>query len=222
MLDKKKLKKSMLILFLIAIIIIAIIFIRNTLSRYETVATSSKDVDVAFWMLHDDFQSANMIIQDIYPSDNSFDYSFSVSNFKTDEEGNINKRAETDLEYELTITTTTNLPLEYVIERNGEIITTQQEITTDEDGTYYRKISIEPSQMVQGQDVTDNYVIKVTFPKENDTNAEFSDLIEYIKLDINYLDGHWEPLMSHKQTMSHRQNVAQTNDLNATCAFRKE
>ena len=185
MLDKKKLKKSILILFLIAIIIIAIIFIRNTLSRYETVATSSKDVDVAFWMLHDDFQSANMIIQDIYPSDNSFDYSFSVSNFKTDEEGNINKRAETDLEYELTITTTTNLPLEYVIERNGEIITTQQEITTDEDGTYYRKISIEPSQMVQGQDVTDNYVIKVTFPKENDTNAEFSDLIEYIKLDIN-------------------------------------
>ena len=181
----KKLKKSILILFLIAIIIIAIIFIRNTLSRYETAATSEKDVDVAFWMLHDDFQSANMIIQDIYPSDNSFDYSFSVSNFETDEEGNINKRAETDLEYELTITTTTNLPLEYVIEQNGEIITTQQEITTDEDGTYYRKISIEPSQMVQGQDVTDNYVIKVTFPKENDTNAEFSDLIEYIKLDIN-------------------------------------
>lgn len=175
----------MLILFLIAIIIIAIIFIRNTLSRYETVATSNKDVDVAFWMLHDDFQSANMIIQDIYPSDNSFDYSFSVSNFETDEEGNINKRAETDLEYELTITTTTNLPLEYVIERNGEIVTTQQEIISDEDGTYYRKISIEPSQMVQGQDVTDNYVIKVTFPKENDTNAEFSDLIEYIKLEIN-------------------------------------
>ena len=108
MLDKKKLKKSMLILFLIAIIIIAIIFIRNTLSRYETVAISEKDVDVAFWMLHDDFQSASMIIQDIYPSSNSFDYSFQVSNFEADEDGTINKRAETDLEYNLTITTTTN------------------------------------------------------------------------------------------------------------------
>ena len=82
MLDKKKLKKSIGILFLIAVIIIAIIFIRNTLSRYETVATSEKDVDVAFWMFHDDFQSANMIIQDIYPSDNSFDYSFSVYCFQ--------------------------------------------------------------------------------------------------------------------------------------------
>ena len=185
MLDKKKLKKSIIILFLIAIIIVAIIFIRNTLSRYETVATSEKDVDVAFWMLHDDFQSANIIIEDIYPSNNSFDYSFSVSNFEAEEDGTINRRAETDLEYELTVTTTTNLPLEYVIEKNGEILSTEQNITTDEDGTYYREILIEPSQMVQGEDLTDNYVIKVTFPKENDTNAEYSDLIEYIKLDIN-------------------------------------
>ena len=91
----------MIILFLIVIIIIAIIFIRNTLSRYETVATSEKDVDVAFWMLHDDFQSANMIIEDIYPSNNSFDYSFSVSNFEAEQDGTINKRAETDLEYQL-------------------------------------------------------------------------------------------------------------------------
>ena len=185
MLDKKKLKKCMIILFLIVIIIIAIIFIRNTLSRYETVATSEKDVDVAFWMLHDDFQSANMIIEDIYPSNNSFDYSFSVSNFEAEQDGTINKRAETDLEYQLKITTTTNLPLEYVIEKNGENLTTQQNIITDEDGTYYKEIIIEPSQMVQGEDITDNYVIKVTFPKENDTNAEYSDLIEYIKLEIN-------------------------------------
>lgn len=185
MLDKKKLKKSIIILFLIAIIIIAIIFIRNTLSRYETEATSEKDVDVAFWMFHDDFQSASMIIKDIYPSNNSFDYSFSVSNFEADEDGTITKRAETDLEYNLKITTTTNLPLEYAIEKNGEILTTQQNIFTDEDGTYYREIIIEPSQMVEGEDLTDNYVIKVTFPKENDTNAEYSDLIEYIKLDIN-------------------------------------
>lgn len=185
MLDKKKLKKSIIILFLIAIIIVAIIFIRNTLSRYETVATSEKDVDVAFWMFHDDFQSSSIIIEDIYPSNNSFDYSFSVSNFEADEDGTINKRAETDLEYNLKITTTTNLPLEYVIEKNGEIITTEQNIVTDEDGTYYREIIIDPSQMTQGEDLTDNYVIKVTFPKENDTNAEYSDLIEYVKLDIN-------------------------------------
>ena len=52
MIDKKKLKKSLLVLLLISIIIVAIILIRNTLARYETTATSDKDVDVAFWMLH--------------------------------------------------------------------------------------------------------------------------------------------------------------------------
>ena len=77
------------------------------------------------------------------------------------------------------------MPLEDTIEKNGENIVTQQNIVTDEDGTYYKEIVINPSQMVQGEDLTDNYVIKVTFPKENDTNAEFSDLIEYIKLDID-------------------------------------
>jgi hypothetical protein len=58
-------------------------------------------------------------------------------------------------------------------------------IITDDDGTYYKKISIAESQMNQGVDSTDKYVIKVRFPKENDTNAEYSDLIEYIKLDLS-------------------------------------
>ena len=83
---------------------------------------------------------------------------------------------------------TTNLPLEYQIEKNGEILDSEaakQEIITDDDGTYYKKISIAESQMNQGVDSTDKYVIKVSFPKENDTNAEYSDLIEYIKLDLS-------------------------------------
>lgn len=185
MLDKKKLKKSFFVLLLIAIIIIAIILIRKTLSRYETTANSDKDVDVAFWIINDDFKSGKILIKDIYPSTNSFDYKFTVSNFKANEDGSISKRAETDLEYGLTFTTTTNLPLEYQIEKNGTILDTTQEIITDEDGTYYRKISLDTAQMVQGTDVVDNFVIKVIFPKDNDINAEYSDLIEYIKMDLN-------------------------------------
>ena len=178
MIDKKKLKKSLLVLLLISILI------RNTLARYETTATSDKDVDVAFWMLHDDFKTGKLLIKDIYPSNNTYEYSFSVSNFQKEDDGTIKKRAETDLEYGLTLTMTTNLPLE----KNGEILDSEaakQEIITDDDGTYYKKISIAESQMNQGVDSTDKYVIKVRFPKENDTNAEYSDLIEYIKLDLS-------------------------------------
>ena len=185
MFDKKKLKKSLFILLLIALIIIAIILIRRTLAKYETTATSDKDVDVAFWIINDDFKTGNIVIKDIYPSDNSFDYTFSVSNFKKEENGSISKRAETDLEYGITFTMTTNLPLEYQIVKNGQILNAKQEIITDDDGTYYRKISLDDAQMTQGVDKTDNFTIKVKFPKENYLNAEYSDLIEYIKLDLN-------------------------------------
>ena len=57
MFDKKKIKKSLIVLILIAIIIIAIILLRRTLARYETTAKSDKDVDVAFWILDNDFKS---------------------------------------------------------------------------------------------------------------------------------------------------------------------
>ena len=167
------------------IIIIAIILLRRTLARYETTAKSDKDVDVAFWILDNDFKSGTILIKDIYPSNDSFDYTFSVSNFKKEDDGTISKRAETDLEYEIVLKTTTNLPLEYQIVKNGTILNAKQEIITDDDGTYYRRISLDAAQMNQGTDITDNFVIKVTFPKANDTNAEYSDLIEYIKLDLN-------------------------------------
>ncbi len=185
MFDKKKIKKSLIILALIAIIIIAIILIRRTLARYETTATSDKDVDVAFWIIDDDFKTGKILIKDIYPSNDSFDYTFSVSNFQKEENGNINKRAETDLEYGIDLIVTTNLPLEYQVEKNGVNINTTQTIITDDDGTYYKKISLANTQMTQGVDSTDNYKIKVKFSKDNDTNAEYSDLIEYIKLDLN-------------------------------------
>lgn len=187
MIDKKRLKKSIFVLTLIVIIIVAIILIRQTLARYETSATSDKDVDVAFWVIKDDFKSEKVLIKDIYPSDKSFDYTFSVSNFQKDDDGKIKKRAETDLEYTLVLTMTTNLPLDYQIEKNGTNLNINEELITDDDGTYYKKIQLGTSQMSHGTDATDNYRIKVMFPKENNTNLEYADLIEYVKLDLKAL-----------------------------------
>lgn len=185
MIDKKKLRKSLLILLLIAIIIIAIILIRNTLARYETTATSEKDVDVAFWTLDNSFKTDRLLIKDIYPSDTSFDYTFTVSNFEVAEDGTtVTKRAETDLNYELVLTATTNLPLEYSIQKNGKSCTKTETIYADEDGTYYKEIKLPQSRMNQGTDSTDRYTVKVTFPKSNYTNVDYADLIEYMKIDL--------------------------------------
>ena len=82
---------------------------------------------------------------------------------------------------------TTNLPLDYQIEKNGTNLNINEELITDDDGTYYKKIQLGTSQMSHGTDATDNYRIKVMFPKENNTNLEYADLIEYVKLDLKAL-----------------------------------
>lgn len=189
MFDKKILRKIFIVIILILIIIIAIILIRNTLARYESNATSNKDVDVAFWFVDNSFKTDRLLVEDIYPSDVSFDYTFTVSNYDVENaEEAVYKKAETDLSYEITITTTTNLPLEYEIQKNGTTCTKIENIITDSDGTYYKQIKLETDAnalvMEQGTDITDTFVIKVKFPKANYTNTEFADLIESIKLDL--------------------------------------
>lgn len=184
MINKKAFFKSLIIISLLIVIIFVFIQIRNTLARYETTATTERNVDVAFWMIDTSFASERILISEIYPSDTPYEYTFTVSNF------NATKRAETDLEYEVVMTTTTNLPFQYVIEKEGTPLTTTQELITDTDGTYYKKITLQPTiandfVLETGSNKTHNFKIKLTFPKANNENMEYADLIEYIKLDLS-------------------------------------
>ena len=190
MIDKKRLKKSLIIISLIIIIIFATIQIRNTLARYETVTTGQVDVEAAFWIVESNFESKTIIIDDIYPSEESFKYTFAVSNF------NDTRSAETDLDYEILLTSTTNLPLSYEIVKvikEGEIETekpciVEEELYQDTDNTVFRKFRLETEanalKMAHENDITDTFRIKVTFPQENSTTPEYADLIESIKLDL--------------------------------------
>lgn len=201
MIDKKKIIKSLIIISLIIIIIFVAIQIRNTLARYETTTTTQRDVDVAFWVLDNSFKSERLIIDDIYPLDTPFEYQFTVSNFNGD------KVAETDIEYEIVLTTTTNLPLSYEITRNGTTYTgINQKLFTDEDGTVFKEIKFGTTEnpyplimdTITGANnektkITDTYILKVTFPTQsyvngvlvdNRTNLNYPDLMEDIKIEL--------------------------------------
>lgn len=184
MIDKKRLIKSLIILLLLAIIIFAIIQIRKTLAKYETEGTAERDVDVAFWAVDNSFQTQRLLINEIYPREEPFEYTFTVSNFN--KEG---KKAETDIEYDITITTSTNLPLSYEITRNGTTCTKDDQLYIDTDNTYFRQIKLEASknnfEIDSNNKTTDTFVIKVNFPKEYSANPEYADLIEDIKIDLS-------------------------------------
>ena len=199
MIDKKKLVKSLIIISLIIIIIIVAIQIRSTLARYETTTETDRDVDVAFWIVDNSFKSDRLLLKDIQPSSNVYEYTFTVSNFDIENQANI---AETDLEYEIVLTTTTNLPLSYEIQRNGTTYTgITERLYEDTDGTWYREIKFGttenpyPLSINTIQDdgtgkyvktrITDTYILKVTFPTEYSANQNYADLIEYVKIDLS-------------------------------------
>ena len=196
MINKKKLFKSLIIISLIIIIIIAAIQMRQTLARYETTTTGEREVDVAFWVVDNSFKSERLVLEDIYPLETPFEYVFTVSNFDPGllEAETDDKIAETDMEYEIILTTTTNLPLTYEITRNGTTYTAlQQNLFTDANGTVYREIKFgtvtNPYPLVMDTiipeidgdgaatgkyvktKVTDEYVLKVKFPTQSYVNG---------------------------------------------------
>ena len=182
--NKKKLFKSLIIIALIIIIIFAIVQIRQTLARYETVAQGEGDVDVAFWVVDNDVKTGRIILEDLYPREEPFEYTFTISNFNED-----GKRAETDLEYDILITTSTYLPLSYEVTRNGMTCINEGQLYIDVDDTYYRVIRLETDTnnftMDCDNDQTDTFTIKVTFPEEYSSNPEYADLIEDIKIELS-------------------------------------
>lgn len=184
MIDKKRLLKTLIILLLIAIIIFAINQIRKTLAKYQTEGDAQRDVDVAFWIVDNSFQTERILVEDIYPRQEPFEYTFTVSNFN--QEG---QKAETDLEYDITITVSTYLPLSYEISKDGVICTKDDQLYTDTDNTYYRKIQLlakdNDFSMDSNINETDTLVMKITFPEEYSSNSEYADLIEDIKIELS-------------------------------------
>ena len=184
MIDKKRLLKSLTILLLIAIIIFAINQIRKTLAKYQTEGDAQRDVDVAFWIVDNSFQTERILVEDIYPRQEPFEYTFTVSNFN--QEG---QKAETDLEYDITITASTYLPLSYEISKDGVICTKDDQLYMDNDNTYYRQIQLlakdNDFSMDSNINETDTLVMKITFPEEYSSNSEYADLIEDIKIELS-------------------------------------
>lgn len=178
-------KRSIIIAkLLVNILFIILIFIllNRTFAKYKTEATSQAEIQAAFYLLKDEYQTAEVKLDSLEPRDDEYVYSFSVSNNKS------NKRTETSLEYELKIVTTTNLPLSYKLYKNedyktGTNIITSDTILPDEYGTFFRTICTEKEIFTYSENKTNIYTLVVKFPKEYN-KTEYQDIIEAIVIEI--------------------------------------
>ena len=164
-------------------ILLIIILIDRTFAKYTTELSSKGEIQAAFYLLNDEYQSRNIKLDSLEPRNEEYVYTFSISNNKN------NQRTETTLEYELKIVTTTNLPLSYKLYKNedyktGTNIITEDTISADEYGTFFRELTTEKEVFSHTEDKTNIYTLVIEFPKEYN-QTKYQDIIEAIVIEIN-------------------------------------
>lgn len=167
---------------LLACFILVIRIFTLALSKYESQVEANANVDIAFYLLNEDYQTMTLNLESILPRENKYKYYFSIGN----QDGE--KRAQIDLEYNLKVRTTTNLPITYTlyeIESANKInVITSNTVDRDEYNTYFRNILTAPVILRYDSPETKFYQLEVSFPETyNETN--YQDIIELIEITVS-------------------------------------
>ena len=182
----KKLRRlyAKLVILVLCFLIIARIFVL-VLSKYESISNSYANVDIAFYLLKEDFQTMTLNLASILPQNNAYTFEFSIGNQAGED------IAEVDIEYELTLRTTTNLPLTYELYMNqlytdqgATNIIKENTVNLDEDGTYFRTMTTEKITLPYKEGKTNLYQLVVYFP-DNYNQENYQDIIELIEINVN-------------------------------------
>lgn len=181
--NRKTLYRNLIIL-IVAIILLIIIGIAITMARYRSTGNTEVSAEVAFFVVEEGLQTGNIMLDNLYPREQAFEYDFTVSN--TDG----TKIAETSIEYEMELRITTNLPLEIDIYKDGSKLTNandiENNIVLDESGQcYIRKIKIKKGEFTFNQEKTDTYKISVKFPTQYSTNEEYEGMIDHVSIALD-------------------------------------
>lgn len=194
---KRRIK--LLICLLIVMILYKIVF--SSYSLYESEANSTFEAEVAFFVLEDTNLTKTVTLDDLQPGETT-SCSFSIANYITesDDSSEVGKIAETDIIYNLTIKTTTNLPLEYELYLNDnpstnssavDLIDGNYSYIQDSDDTYFNKIFEYENTFKHDVEYTDTYILVITFPKGTTEdpdvymNYTYQDIMDAIEISVD-------------------------------------
>ena len=182
----KKLRRlyAKLIILVLCLLIIARIFVL-VLSKYESIANSYANVEIAFYLLKEDYKTMTINLAELLPQNNAYVFDFSIGNQDGIE------MAEVDLEYELSLRTTTNLPLTFELYMNENYTDTgatniikENNIALDEQGTYFRTMTTEKKYLSYKEGKTNLYQLVVYFPA-NYNQEIYQNIIELLEINVN-------------------------------------
>ncbi len=173
-------------LLLLTSLMTVLCLVGSTYSSYESKARLTSDIDRAIYLIDVSEMEFNIDPEKIVPSDEPYIYRFSVSNFNETQEN------ELDIEYSLTITTTTNLPLTFELYKDQNYgdngitnIFSNSNLKQDIDGAWYRVYETNQKYtMPYGSRVTHVYTLVVNFPSSYANSDVYAGCVENIEVAI--------------------------------------
>lgn len=176
-----------LLLIIISVLIIicsSLLVFPKAFSLYEYNANSNTAISYAFYLLETNYYTTEIKLGEMLPSNNEYTYNFSVSNF----EGS--NRTDVDMEYDLSIVTTTNLPLTYELyidevhtDSGATDAIISRNIAADTYGTYFNTMTTPTKYFSYTENKTYNYELVVHFPATYNA-SEYQGIIESIAVHI--------------------------------------
>lgn len=164
---------------LLILILIGAYSIKSGFARYRSTANAQADVDLAYYFIKAGDISQDLKLESILPRSEKYTYSFSVANYDGD------NRTETSLDYTIQLKTTTNLPLNFKIFKQGETTNriTSSEPIADDDGTYFKYITATGDSFGFNENEEHFYQIEIEFPEEYNS-SQYEGMVEYLQLTV--------------------------------------
>lgn len=177
---KKKVIPLLIIVMILIIIYSSLIILSKTYASYELNGEISVSNEKALYIFKEGKLSFNIDLEKIIPSVDPYEYTFTLSNYDS------SKRSDVDIEYNITVITTTNLPLNYELIYDGNNILDEPIYSVDEDESWYKVMNTLLSDtFLYSQNQTRTYKLKVYFPIEYSNTAGYEGIHDNIEIIIN-------------------------------------
>lgn len=179
----KQKKKLLLVGFVLMVgLFLSFGLFRKAFASYQSSVKLNANIDQALYLFGGDRLSFNIDPGKITPDVAAKTYKFSVANFNAKEQSDIN------IEYTISVRTTTNLPIVLSMYRNNDTnfdMLETFEYKQDVDGSWYRVYNVSDTyRMNYSEKIKDVYTLKILFPSQYANDTTYADAVENIEITL--------------------------------------
>lgn len=164
-----------------------LLMIRRTFSSYVSDTAIEISSNQAAYIFNEGKMTFNIDTNKIIPASSPYVYSFTISNY------NDIRKSDVDINYTLSMRTTTNLPLRYSLYKDKNyneigsvniIANTSQK--QDQDGSWYNEMVINNNyDLLYTTSTTDTYYLVVEYPISYSSSLTYEGMMDLIEITIN-------------------------------------